>query len=266
MSTLKIFQVDAFADRVFQGNPAAVVPLEQWLPDETLQAIAAENNLAETAYFVPQGQGYHLRWFTPRQEVVLCGHATLASAYVVLKYLSPDAVRVDFASLSGPLSVTRSGRGYTLDFPAFDFEPVLSPPAAVAEGLGITPLEVFRVEADPNYYAVLANETAVRQLNPRLGQLETLHPYGMVVTARGQATDIVSRYFAPSYGIPEDPATGSIHCALTPYWAGKIGRNELTAYQASPRGGSMRCELRDGRVFLTGGVVLYLEGRIEVAP
>lgn len=264
MPTLKIFQIDAFTDRVFRGNPAAVVPLEQWLPDETLQAIASENNLAETAYFVPQGQGYQLRWFTPRQEVVLCGHATLASAYVVLKYLSPGAVRVDFGSLSGPLSVTRSGGEYTLDFPALEFQPVPDPPAALGEGLGLTPLEVFRVEEDPNYFAVLPTETAVRQLKPGLSLLETLHPYGVVVTARGQASDMVSRCFAPSYGIPEDPATGSIHCVLTPYWAAKIGRNELTAYQASPRGGSMRCELRGDRVFLTGSAAQYLVGEIEI--
>jgi PhzF family phenazine biosynthesis protein len=261
---LKIYQIDAFTDQVFRGNPAAVVPLDTWLPDQTLQSIAAENNLAETAYFVQQGDGYHLRWFTPTQEVVLCGHATLASAAVIMRHLSPGAQVVKFTTLSGPLSVTRAGTEYTLDFPAFGLEPVTSPPAALVEGLGVVPDEVFRVEADPNYYAVLSSETIVRQLNPRLALLETLHPYGVVVTARGRDTDMVSRYFAPSYGIPEDPATGSIHCALTPYWAGKIGRTTLTAFQASRRGGSMRCELRGGRVFLTGSAVQYLAGVIEL--
>lgn len=264
MPKLKIFQVDAFADQVFRGNPAAVVPLEDWLPDPTLLAIASENNLAETAFFVPQGIGYHLRWFTPSQEVVLCGHATLASAYVILRYLSPQASRVDFTSLSGPLSVTRSEDGYTLDFPKLGFELVPHPPPALAQGLGETPLEVFRVDPDPNYFAVFGSEEQVRQLNPDLSLLETLHPYGVVVTARGRTTDMVSRYFAPSYAIPEDPATGSIHCALTPYWAGRLGRSILTAFQASRRGGSMRCELRDDRVLLTGSATQYLEGRIQV--
>lgn len=261
---LKLFQVDAFTAQVFRGNPAAVVPLEQWLPDSTLQAIARENNLAETAYFVPQGTGYHLRWFTPTQEVVLCGHATLASAFVIMQHLIPPVDRVEFSSLSGPLTVTRSGDGYTLDFPAFDFTMVPNPPEAIRDALGVEPVEVFRVDPDPNYYAVLASEAQVRELNPKLSVLETLHPYALVATARGTTTDMVSRYFAPSYGIPEDPATGSIHCALTPYWARQLGRNSLTAFQASPRGGTMQCELRDGRVFLTGEAVQYMTGVIEI--
>lgn len=261
---LRIFQIDAFADQVFRGNPAAVVPLEQWLPDSTLQAIATENNLAETAYLVPRGGGYHLRWFTPTQEVVLCGHATLASASVIMQHLDPSVSRVEFDSLSGSLIVSRSGEGYTLDFPAFGFDIVGNPPREIAEGLGVTPVEVLKVEADPNYYAVLPSEAMVRQLNPKLGVVETLHPYGLVATAQGSATDMVSRYFAPSYGIPEDPATGSIHCALTPYWSRKLGKTTLTAFQASPRGGSMQCELRGDRVFLTGSAVLYLSGIIEL--
>lgn len=264
MPVLQIYQVDAFTDRVFRGNPAAVVPLERWLPEATLQAIAAENNLAETAFFVPQGPGYHIRWFTPKQEVVLCGHATLASAHVILRHLAPTLTRVEFTSLSGPLSVTRTPEGYTLDFPRFEFEPVPLPPPVIAEALGETPIEVFKVTADPNYYAVLSSESAVRNLAPNLSLLQTLHPFGVVVTARGTSHDMVSRYFAPSYAIPEDPTTGSIHCALAPYWASKIGRASLTAFQASERGGSMRCELRGDRVFLTGSAVQYLEGTISL--
>lgn len=265
MPTLPIFQIDAFADRVFRGNPAAVVPLEEWLPEGTLQAIAGENNLAETAFFVPKDAGYHIRWFTPKQEVVLCGHATLASAHVIMRHLEPEASRVEFTSLSGPLAVTRSPQGYTLDFPRFDLESVPAPPASIAQALGETPVEVFKVTADPNYYAVLSNESIVRKLTPNFSLLEALHPLGVVVTACGTATDIVSRYFAPSYGIPEDPVTGSIHCALAPYWAPKFGRDELTAYQASARGGHLHCRLAADRVYLTGSAVQFLEGRISIA-
>jgi predicted PhzF superfamily epimerase YddE/YHI9 len=264
MPALSIYQVDAFAEQVFRGNPAAVVPLQHWLPEATLQGIAAENNQAETAFFVRQGGKYHIRWFTPRQEVVLCGHATLASAHVIMQHIDPSLLRVDFSSLSGPLSVTRSPQGYTLDLPRLEFELLPAPPPAIAQALGGTPVEVFRVTVDPNYFAVFASESVVRSLKPNLGLLETLHPFGVVVTARGTSTEIVSRYFAPSYAIPEDPVTGSIHCALAPYWAPKIGRNALTAYQASERGGSMHCELRGDRVLLTGSAVQYLEGRIVI--
>jgi PhzF family phenazine biosynthesis protein len=264
MPTLPIFQVDAFADRVFRGNPAAVVPLEQWLPEATMQAIAGENNLAETAFFVPTHPGYHIRWFTPNQEVVLCGHATLASADVIMRHIEPKASRVDFASLSGPLSVTRSPQGYTLDFPRFALESVPDPTPVLAQALGQEPVEVFKVTTDPNYYAVMSSESVVRNLAPNLSLLETLHPFGVVVTARGTATDIVSRYFAPSYAIPEDPTTGSIHCALVPYWVPRIGRDDLTAYQASPRGGHLRCRLHGDRVYLTGSAVQFLEGRISI--
>lgn len=265
MPILKLYQIDAFADRVFRGNPAAVVPLEAWLPDTTLQAVAAENNLAETAFFVPDGAGYHLRWFTPRQEVPLCGHATLASAYVILRHLTPEASRVEFSSLSGRLTVTRDGDGFTLDFPSLELDPVPEPPGQLLLGLVRQPMEVFRVgTADPNYYAVYGGEADVRALKPNLAVLESLHPFGVVATGPGTATDFVSRCFAPSYGIPEDPVTGSIHCALTPYWAARLGRSELTAWQASERGGLLRCRLRGGRVYLTGPAVQYLEGTIRI--
>jgi len=264
MPSLTLYQVDAFADQVFRGNPAAVVPLDAWLPDTILQAIAAENNLAETAFFVPNGGGYHLRWFTPRQEVPLCGHATLATAYVILRHLTPQASRVEFTTLSGPLAVTRAEAGFVLDFPRLDPEPVTSPPLALIRGLGGEPVEVLKFSVDPNFYAVFADESEVRSLRPNLTVLESLHPFGVVVTAPGTATDFVSRYFAPSYGIPEDPVTGSIHCVLTPYWATRVGRTELTAWQASERGGSLRCRLEGDRVYLTGSAVLYLQGTILI--
>jgi PhzF family phenazine biosynthesis protein len=262
MPTLRLYQIDAFADRVFRGNPAAVVPLDDWLPDATLQAIAAENNLAETAFVVPNGTGYHLRWFTPRQEVPLCGHATLASAYVIFRHLTPQASAVEFATLSGPLTVTRDGEAFTLDFPRLDPEPVPAPPEALLRGLGQQPVEVLRTTGDPNYYAVYADEGTVRTLRPDLSLLESLHPFGVVATARGSATDIVSRYFAPGYGIPEDPVTGSIHCGLTPYWTARLGRKELTACQASPRGGALHCRPAGDRVYLTGSAVQYFEGTV----
>jgi PhzF family phenazine biosynthesis protein len=263
MPTLRLYQVDAFADRVFQGNPAAVVPLDSWLPDATLQALAAENNQAETAFFVAVGAGYHLRWFTPRLEVPLCGHATLAAAYVVLRHLAPDASRVEFATLSGPLAVTRTGDGFTLDLPRQLPEPVTEPPEALSLGLGRRPSEVLKVVADPNYYAVYETAADVRTLRPDLAVLESLHPFGVAATAPSVSTDFLSRYFAPSYGIPEDPVTGSIHCALTPYWAARLGRNELTAHQASARSGSLHCRLGEDRVYLTGSAVQYLEGTIN---
>jgi PhzF family phenazine biosynthesis protein len=264
MPTFTLYQIDAFADQVFRGNPAAVVPLEDWLPDATLQAIAAENNLSETAFFVRNVSGYHLRWFTPLQEVPLCGHATLATAHVILRRLTPGSSRVEFTTLSGPLAVTRAANGLTLDFPRLEPVPVPSPPASLARGLGLQPVEVFETRGDPNYFAVYTCEAEVRGLRPDLAMLGSLHPFGVAATARGIATDIVSRYFAPSYGIPEDPVTGSIHCALTPWWAARLGRTELTAYQASARGGSLRCRVVGDRVYLTGSAVEYFQGTIEI--
>ena len=264
MPTLPLYQIDAFAGQPFHGNPAAVVPLETWLPDPTLQAIASENNLAETAFFVPDGAGYHLRWFTPTQEVVLCGHATLASAYVILRHITPQASQVAFTTLSGPLSVARTAHGYTLDLPRMDPEPVPAPSPEIARGLGAKPVEVLRTTLDPNYYAILPDEALVRGLHPDLAVLASLHPFGVVATAHGAETDIVSRYFAPSYGIPEDSVTGSIHCALTPFWAKALGRTELTAYQASARGGHLSCRLAADRVYLTGSAVQFFEGRISI--
>ncbi len=265
MPRLRLFQIDAFASEVFRGNPAAVCPLEAWPADSLLQSIASENNLPETAFFVPEGEQFRLRWFTPTQEVALCGHATLASAYVLFRRLGHRDSIVRFESMSGPLSVSAEGDLLTLDFPRVEVELAPTPPADLLAGLGLEPASVFRATQDPNYYAILSSEGEVRQLRPDLEALARLHPYGTVVSTQGVEYDIVSRYFAPSYGIPEDPVTGSIHCALAPYWGARLGRSVLRAHQASPRGGDLRCEVRDDRVYVSGTAHLYLEGTIHVA-
>jgi PhzF family phenazine biosynthesis protein len=257
-----IFQVDAFTTRRFAGNPAAVMPMDSFLADETLQAIAAENNLAETAFLVRNGDGYHLRWFTPATEVPLCGHATLASAAVVMERLEPGRDQVVFHSASGPLAVRRAKAGYIMDFPVRLSEPVSPPPDLIA-ALGLIPTEVLA--SDFNYMAVLENAQAVREVVPDMAALVRLDRPGIIVTARGEGSyDFVSRYFAPAKGIPEDPVTGSAHCMLAPYWAVRLGKTEFRAFQASPRGGVVICRLAGDRVELEGTCVFYLEGEAEV--
>jgi predicted PhzF superfamily epimerase YddE/YHI9 len=257
-----LFQVDAFTTRRFHGNPAAVVRLEAFPADALLQAVAAENNLAETAFLVPYGQDYWLRWFTPTVEVPLCGHATLASAAVVMERLEPGRREVVFQSASGPLPVRRTAEGYVLDFPVRRSIPA-APPPALLEALGCVPVEVL---ADAFNYLVVAGEArVVRNLSPDLAAIARLDRAGVIVTAPGdEGYDLVSRYFAPAKGIPEDPVTGGAHCALTPYWAGRLGKTELHAYQASRRGGELRCRLRGERVELEGRCVFYLEGLAEL--
>jgi PhzF family phenazine biosynthesis protein len=259
MNPLRMFQIDAFTDEVFRGNPAAVVPLDEWLSDAQMQSIAAENNLAETAFFVPQGSGYHLRWFTPAQEVPLCGHATLASAFVVLRVLEPTRESVEFYTRSGTLTVRRAGPLLAMEFPRYDPIPCEAPPLLM-EGLGICPQEVLRTAPDTNYYAVFDTEAQVRAIAPDFRLLARLHPLGVAVTAAGEASDFVSRYFAPSFGIPEDPVTGSTHCALIPYWARRLGKPTLHARQASARSGDLFCEDKDDQVIISGQAVKYLEG------
>jgi PhzF family phenazine biosynthesis protein len=257
-----IFQVDAFATSLFGGNPAAVMPMERFPPDEVMQAIAAENNLAETAFLVPEGRDYRLRWFTPAVEVPLCGHATLASAAVVMERLDVGREEVTFHSASGPLQVRRKGAAYVMDFPVRAFEPTAAP-AGLAGALGATPVEVY-VNAF-NYMAVLDSLQVLRTLQPDMAGVARLDRGGVIVTAAGEgAYDFVSRYFAPAKGIPEDPVTGSAHCMLAPYWAGRLGKNELRAFQASRRGGAVGCRLRGDRVELEGGCVFYLEGTAEI--
>lgn len=258
----QLFQLDAFTTRRFAGNPAAVMPLERFLDDETLQAVAAENNLAETAYLVRDGADYRLRWFTPTTEVPLCGHATLASAAVVMERLEPARTSVVFRSASGPLTVKRSGAGYVMDFPARPSQAVSAPPG-LAEAIDAVPIEVF--VSDFNYMALLASAATVRELAPDMAMVARLDRPGLIVTAAGDGGyDFISRYFAPAKGIPEDPVTGSSHCMLAPYWATRLGKTDFRAYQASPRGGEVLCRLAGDRVELEGNCVFYLEGYAEV--
>jgi PhzF family phenazine biosynthesis protein len=257
---IRLFQVDAFAERIFSGNPAAVCPLERWLGDATLQAIAAENNLSETAFFVPSGAGFGLRWFTPLREIDLCGHATLATAHVIFEHLGFAKKSVDFETRSGELSVTRKGSLFNMDFPAQVPEPCACPPM-LAAALGIEPLEVLAAD---DYLVVVENEEAVRAVAPDQALLRQLDRRGVIVTACGREADFVSRFFAPKYGVPEDPVTGSAHCALTPYWAFKLAKKSLEAQQLSRRGGTILCELQADRVILSGHAVTYMVGEIEV--
>ncbi|MGA8274127.1 MAG: PhzF family phenazine biosynthesis protein [Candidatus Sulfotelmatobacter sp.] len=257
-----IFQIDAFTTRRFAGNPAAVMPMGSFLADAILQAIAAENNLAETAFLVREGDDYRLRWFTPMTEVPLCGHATLASAAVVMERLEPGRNSVVFHSASGPLKVNRSSTAYVMNFPARPSEPV-TPPPGLAEALGATPVEVFANEF--NYVAVFENVQALRELAPDMAALARVGRPGVIVTASGEGDyDFISRYFAPAKGIPEDPVTGAAHCMLVPYWAKRLGKTTFRAYQASRRGGEIICRLTGDRVDLEGSCVFYLEGEVEI--
>jgi predicted PhzF superfamily epimerase YddE/YHI9 len=257
---LAMYQVDAFTGKVFSGNPAAVCPLERWLDDGVMQAIAAENNLSETAFFVRDGDGYEIRWFTPVQEVNLCGHATLASGFVVFHHIDRAAPAVTFRSKSGKLAVTRDGDRLCLDFPSWVPSPCARPPALDA-ALGRAPREVLRSE---DYLAVYEREEDVRALAPRMDQVATLDVLGVIATAPGDHSDFVSRFFAPRAGVPEDPVTGRAHCTLTPYWSARLGKKKLRGLQVSRRGGELWCEDRGARVSICGRAVQYLEGAIEV--
>ena len=259
---IRLYQVDAFADRVFAGNPAAVCPLEAWLPEDTLQAIAFENNLSETAFFVPEGDHWHLRWFTPQVEVQLCGHATLASAYVLFERLGEARDAIVFRTRSGPLTVTRDGDQFALDLPANVAEPTEAMPE-LAEALGRDP--EFVLATPDHYLAVYGDAGAVAALEPDMAAVRRLDRAGVIVTARGgNDADFVSRYFAPQKGIDEDPVTGSAHCVLAPYWAARLGAAQLRARQISRRGGALTCALEGDRVTLRGAAVLYLEGEISL--
>jgi PhzF family phenazine biosynthesis protein len=257
-----IFQVDAFACRRFAGSPAAVMPLESFLEAATLQSIAAENSLAETAFIVPAGDDYQLRWFTPTVEVPLCGHATLASAAVVMERLEPKRNSVVFHSASGPLPVRRTAAGYVMDFPARPSDPV-STPSGLADALGVIPTEVYAEGF--NYLALVESEQVLRALAPDFAAVARLDRGGVIVTAPGGGYyDFVSRYFAPAKGIPEDPVTGSAHCMLAAYWAKKLHKTEFRAFQASQRGGEVVCRLIGDRVELEGCCVFYMQGEVEI--
>jgi PhzF family phenazine biosynthesis protein len=262
MNEIPIYQVDAFASQVFAGNPAAVCPLDAWLPDAVMQAIAIENNLSETAFLVKRGDGaeYDLRWFTPDHEVDLCGHATLGSAYVVANHLNGGATEMRFHSRSGLLTVTREGELYTLDFPVLPPRRIDDDPA-VAEALGATPRELW---GQTKLMAVFDSEAEIAALAPDMAKVAALDTSGVIATAPGQTCDFVSRYFAPRAGIPEDPVTGSAHCVTTPYWAERLGKAKLSARQISARGGALEVELSGERVLIAGRVAPYMEGRIRV--
>jgi PhzF family phenazine biosynthesis protein len=258
MTGIPIYQVDAFTDRPFGGNPAAVCPLEEWLDDEVMQLIAAENNLSETAFFVADGNGYHLRWFTPQAEVDLCGHATLASAAAIFEKLDPTAQSVLFQTRSGPLTVDRAGDRLVMDFPALPAKEVPVPDGLV-EAIGVEPVQFLRAVKN---MAVLEGEAAVRGVTPDLGYVKNMQGMGLIVTAPGVEADCASRYFAPHVGIAEDPVTGSAHCTIIPYWSERLGKTNLHAQQVSARHGDLYCRMNGDRVELAGSARLIIEGTL----
>ena len=258
---LPIYQVDAVTDQLFGGNPAAVVPLESWLTDDLMQNIAIENNLSETAFIVREDDAHHIRWFTPATEVKLCGHATLAGAYVLFECLEVAQNPIHFTSLSGSLYVRKEEDGsLTMDFPRTDMKPC-STPQALWESLGAHPIECFKGE---DYMAILDSEETLLNLQPDFRQMATLKCRGIIVTAAGTECDFVSRFFAPQSGIDEDPVTGSAHCATAPYWAKKLNKTTLSAIQRSKREGHLLCRVTEKRVGITGRASLFLTGTIEV--
>jgi PhzF family phenazine biosynthesis protein len=257
--TIKLYQVDAFTDKVFGGNPAAVCPLDSWPDDRMMQQIALENNLSETAFFVPEGTGYRIRWFTPTVEVDLCGHATLATAHVLWNHLDHPADEIKFQSRSGLLTVRREEDLITLDFPADRIEKVEAP-AALLQAFSHRPAECYRGKSD--YLAVFDREEVVRLLAPDFFLLSKVSARGVIVTSPGSRHDFVSRFFGPQSGVNEDPVTGSAHTTLAVYWAGRLGRNEFSAAQVSARGGLLAVKLEGERVLISGRAVTYLEGQI----
>lgn len=259
---IQYYQVDAFTSKPFFGNPAAVCPLHHWLEDPVMQLIAFENNMNETAFMLDMGDHYELRWFTPKVEVDLCGHATLASAFVIFEYLDCCATRVEFRTKSGMLSVEKDEGGLmSMDFPSLVPAPSQVPEQLVA-ALGKRPKEVL---VSTDIVAVYDSPEDVMDIIPDMRLLSRLDADGVIVTAPGADYDFISRCFAPKVGIPEDPVTGSAHCSLTPYWAGRLGKNELHAFQASQRGGELFCELKGDRVKISGHAVCYLKGTIAVS-
>jgi len=258
--TQKIYQVDAFTDKIFSGNPAAVCPLEEWLSDEVMQHIAAENNLAETAFYVEQIDGYHIRWFTPTTEVDLCGHATLASAYVVFRYGNPEGDAISFhTQRSGTLTVTRKENLLTLNFPADEIDPTELTDELCA-GFNLTPRLAYKGKTD--YLLVYDSENEIKNLIPDFNLISKVNARGIIVTAKGDTTDFVSRFFGPQVGVNEDPVTGSAHTTLIPYWSNQLGKLTLTAMQLSARKGFLQCAYLQDRVEISGQCKLYLTGEI----
>jgi PhzF family phenazine biosynthesis protein len=260
---IPIYQVDAFSPVVFGGNPAAIMPLDSWLEDHTLQAIAMENNLSETAFFVTSTEGYELRWFTPTVEVNLCGHATLAAAHVLFNHLGFAGDVIRFQTHSGELRVSRSEAGLTLDFPAAEIQPT-PVTQEVSKALGATATSAVMGSKAFAVVYIFESEAEVAGLQPDFAALLPASEYAIIATAPGDHCDFVSRFFGPQVGVNEDPVTGSAHCSLVPYWAGRLGKNTLSARQISARGGDLACELRDGRVFMTGRGITYMTGTVSL--
>ena len=260
---IDLYQVDAFTTQLFAGNPAAVCPLTAFLPDAVMQSIAAENNLSETAFFIPKDDHYHIRWFTPNNEVKLCGHATLATAFVIFNFLDKQCNSVTFDSLSGLLHVKKLANGsMQLDFPVIAIEQV-EPPTVLVAGLGIPPKAVYRSTQD--YLVIFDNREQIVSLKPDFNKLLDVDLRAVIISSETMDEyDFVSRFFAPKCGIPEDPVTGSAHCILAPYWAKQLNKTVLRAKQLSQRGGELLCEVKENRVLLTGNAVLFMRGEIFI--
>lgn len=257
---LDIFQIDAFAENVFQGNPAAVCPLTNWLEDDILQAIAMENNLSETAFFVESDDSFHIRWFTPTDEVNLCGHATLASAFVIFNYLRKDLDHINFISKSGDLYVKKSVDLLQLNFPTAKFKKI-EPETAILECFQFEPEECYLSD---EYLLVFSSENMIREMKPNFDKMKILDQYGVIITAAGEVADFVSRFFAPGIGIDEDPVTGSAHCILTPYWSKRLNKKQLVAYQVSKRGGVLYCTNANERTLISGKAVEFMRGTCRI--
>ena len=257
--SISVYQVEAFTSEVFRGNPAAVCVLDDWLPDKVLQNIAGENNLSETAFIVDKGEFFDLRWFTPKIEVDLCGHATLASAFIVFSFLKPELQSINFNTASGVLKVEKSDQGFSMYFPSLPPERI-SPPLLLTEALGMLPMEVLKSR---DLLAIFENESQIRQIKPNFEKLSRIHDcLGVIVSAPGDATDFVSRFFAPNAGILEDHVTGSTHCTLAPYWSKQLKLNRMRALQLSDRGGELICEVLGSQIKIYGQAVLFLKGEI----
>lgn len=256
-----IFQIDAFADKLFTGNPAAVIPLEKWIDDKLMQQIAMENNLAETAYIVPKGDDFEIRWFTPALEINLCGHATLAAAFVLFNYLNYKEQSIAFQSKSGPLKVAKDGNILKMDFPSWKPESFSDFPADLLTSLGNP--EIVGVYKNREYIVELMNEDAVLNCDPDFSLMKKVDKM-VIITASGKNVDFVSRFFAPNAGIDEDPVTGSAHSQLIPFWSYKLGKEIMQAKQLSKRGGSIYCEQKGERVIMGGSCVFYMKGEIEI--
>lgn len=261
MTKLQIFQADAFASGLFKGNPAAVVPLNEWLSDHLMQQIAAENNLSETAFFIPEGDHFHIRWFTPKAEVNLCGHATLATAHVLFNELNFQERQIEFHSKSGILTVEKVEDKLQLDFPA-DFAIEVAPVSVFTEAFGAPPLKTLKGRTD--YLLLFDSEETIRKIKPDIRLLLSTDARGIIITAPGNEVDFVSRFFAPAVGVNEDPVTGSAHTTLIPFWANRLNKTELTALQLSERGGQLWCCLAGDRVLIAGKAVTYLQGEIKI--